>query len=190
MQLAIVRSLVTWSVLNVLGVPYRHFATLAVAVTAFVPLIVPVLTLLPWIVADLFFGGQSTWFEYFWLGGTGLRGAIVLVVSLVVLPSLETSMDTETYKNIHPYAISLAIYAGFSAWGTAGIILGPICMLLMGIVHGMYAPVVEEVEAVPAKAPEGKDESKTKPGTSTGKSGGGHHNRNDGSKSKKKKKSE
>ena len=37
--------------------------------------------------------------------------------------------------------MSLAIYAGFARWGTSGIILGPIAMLLLGVVHGTTQPL-------------------------------------------------
>ena len=126
-----------------LGIHFRHFATLAVAVTAFVPLVMPVLILAPWIVSDLFLSGEADWLSY--LTNYGLRGIILSAVAVVVLPSLESTMNPDVYKNTHPYAMSLAIYAGFSAWGTAGIVFGPICMLLLGVIKGLSDEAVEDV---------------------------------------------
>jgi len=138
-QLALVRSLSTWSILSIMNVPYAHFATLAVGVTAFIPIIPPVLTLAPWVISDFFANDESTWTAF--LTGFGMRGAGLLVVSLIVLPGLATTLDGEVYKNTHSYAMSLALYAGFTAWGIPGIILGPICMLSLVILYNVHQPL-------------------------------------------------
>ena len=128
-KLSFVRGLTTFVCFHwLLGAPFPHFATLVMFVTAFVPMILPILGVLPWVIADLFINKDVV-----------IRGLLILAYAIFLLPLVESQLHADLGKYTHPYATSLAIYAGWAYAGPRGIILGPIVMLLLQLLQRLIA---------------------------------------------------
>ena len=98
-------------------------AALVVFMSTFVPILYPIVVLSPWVLADAMLG---RWYH----------SAALCVWGLVVLPSLESRMQTVVMRNfgdlnVNPYVTTLVVLSAWSVIGTRGIVYGPLVLLIL-----------------------------------------------------------
>ncbi len=161
--LFVVRAISTTAVLRCLAAPYPNLAAIVIFGTTFVPVLYPVVGLLPWWLGDIVTASdvwrleesnESGWNNFFVTNKEGIyysaffvRGFLLLVWALVILPTIEGRMQGELIEDkqiedngqrdttgnfkINLYVTSLVVFSAWSVIGIRGIVYGPLLLLLI-----------------------------------------------------------